>query len=274
LAEAQAAAPAARLELRGPHVVATGVGYTVRGAGAQPGARVRIEVRRRLSWSPVAAATADAGGRFERTIRSGGAARRYVLRAKTADGTSSHGIMVRARDVTLAAVGDVNLGDGPGAVIAQLGLRYPWTGVARTLRRADIAFGNLECSVSTRGRPVPKEFNFRGRPAALRTMARYAGFDAVNLANNHTGDFGTAALLDTVKNVRRFGIKAIGAGGSIGSASEPRVIDRLGLSVAFVGFSDILPASFFAAQGRPAPSRRPWARSEPGFAGRDAGRTR
>ena len=36
-------------------------------------------------------------------------------------------------------------------------------------------------------------------PAALRAMASYAGFDVLNLANNHVGDYGTAALLDTVR---------------------------------------------------------------------------
>ena len=113
-----------------------------------------------------------------------------------------------------------------------------------------MAFGNLECAVSTRGFPVPKEFNFRGPPAALRTMARFAGFDVLNLANNHTGDYGTGALLDTVRYVRRFGMTAVGAGGSLDSAAEPRVVERLGLKIAFVGFSNILPSSFFAGPGR------------------------
>jgi poly-gamma-glutamate synthesis protein (capsule biosynthesis protein) len=131
----------------------------------------------------------------------------------------------------------------------QRGFRYPWTGVARALRAADIAFGNLECAVSRRGRPVPKQFNFRGPPAALRVVRRYAGFDVLNLANNHVGDYGRAALLDTVRHVRRVGMLAVGAGGSLASASRPRVLERLGLRVAFVGFSNILPASFFAGPG-------------------------
>jgi poly-gamma-glutamate capsule biosynthesis protein CapA/YwtB (metallophosphatase superfamily) len=98
---------------------------------------------------------------------------------------------------------------------------------------------------------VPKEFNFRGRPAALRVMARYAGFDVLNLANNHVGDYGTQAMLDTVAYVRRFGMTAVGAGGSLAAAARPRVIERLGLRMAFVGFSNILPTSFFASPGRP-----------------------
>jgi poly-gamma-glutamate capsule biosynthesis protein CapA/YwtB (metallophosphatase superfamily) len=82
-------------------------------------------------------------------------------------------------------------------------------------------------------------------------MARYAGVDVLNLANNHAGDFGQAALLDTARYVRRYGMTAVGAGPSIASASYPRVVERLGLRVAFVGFSDILPVSFFAGPRRP-----------------------
>jgi poly-gamma-glutamate capsule biosynthesis protein CapA/YwtB (metallophosphatase superfamily) len=58
-------------------------------------------------------------------------------------------------------------------------------------------------------------------------------------------------MLDTIRHTRRFGMLAVGAGGSLASASAPRVFQSLGLRIAFVGFSDILPASFFAGPGRP-----------------------
>ena len=125
------------------------------------------------------------------------------------------------------------------------------------LRRADVAFGNLECAVSARGFPVPKEFNFRGPPAALRPMARYAGFDVLNLANNHVGDYGTAALLDTVKNVRRFGMTAVGAGGSLASAAAPA---RGGAARACASPSSASPTS---CPPRSSPARRGPARSLP-----------
>jgi Bacterial capsule synthesis protein PGA_cap len=236
----------APLELRAPRLLATGLPITLRGAGAAPSERVRIETRLKGRWRPLAAARADASGRFRRTVRPRRLRGRYVLRALAAGGARSGAVLVRSRSVLLAAVGDINLGDGPGALIDAFGPRYPWTATAGTLRRADVAFGNLECAVSTRGAPVPKQFNFRGHPSALRTMAAYAGFDVLNLANNHTGDYGTQALLDTVANVRRFGMKAVGAGGSLASAAEPRVIERLRLRIAFVGFSNILPAEFYA----------------------------
>jgi hypothetical protein len=247
---AQPALAPTELELRAPRVVATGVDFAVRGAGAAAGDAIRIEVRVRARWRRLGATTAGGDGRFAARIRPRGSRPRYVLRAVGMDGRASPPVVVRSRHVTLAAVGDINLGNGPALVMRQRGLRYPWTGVAPTLRRADIAFGNLECAVSNRGSPVPKQFNFRGRPAALRVVARYAGFDVLNLANNHAGDFGTTALLDTVRYVRRFGMIPVGAGGSLAAAARPRVIERLGLRVAFVGFSNILPVSFFAAPGR------------------------
>jgi Bacterial capsule synthesis protein PGA_cap len=239
------------LELRGPAVIATGTAFVLRGTGAPPGSRVQIEVARRSRWRPLEGTRAAATGAFRRRVRPRRVRRSYLLRARAVDGRRSRRVRVRSRHVTLAAVGDINLGDGPGAFIAQRGVRYPWTSAAPVLRRADVAFGNLECAVSTRGVPIPKEYNFRGHPAALRAMARYAGLDVLNLANNHVGDYGTEAMLDTVRLTRGYGMTAVGAGDSPRSAARPRVVKRLGLRIAFVGFSDILPASFFAASGRP-----------------------
>jgi len=247
---APAAYPAQTLELSAPALRASGVAIPVRGHGAAPNEPIRLEIALKGRWRPLAGATADAQGRFQRRVRPRTSRPRYLLRARSAGGAVSRRITVRSRPVLLAAVGDVNLGDGFGALIDLFGPRYPWTGTARTLRAADVAFGNLECAVSTRGAPVPKEFNFRGRPAALRAMAHYAGFDVLNLANNHVGDYGTTALLDTVAYVRRFGMKAVGAGGSLQAAAAPRTVERLGLRVAFLGFSNILPSLFFAAPGR------------------------
>jgi poly-gamma-glutamate synthesis protein (capsule biosynthesis protein) len=154
------------------------------------------------------------------------------------------------RDITLAAFGDANFGDGVGDVMSTLGPRYPWSGVARTLKQADIAFGNLECAISTRGAPVPKEFNFRGSPAALRSVVPYAGLDVLNLANNHVGDYGTAALVDTVRSVKEAGAQPVGAG-TLEQATRPAIVTRLGLRVAFVGFSDVVPYGFAVGPGHP-----------------------
>lgn len=244
-------APLPALVVRAPALVATGVGFELSGRGAPAGGRVRIELRRDGSWSELAAARAGEDGRFTRLVRPRTPLRGYRLRVTTKDGRASRAVVVRTRDVTLAAVGDVNLGDATAAAMAANGLAYPWTSVGPSLRSADVAFANLECAISTRGAPVVKQYTFRGSPAALKAMRDSAGIDVVNLANNHVGDYGTAALLDTVAWSRRLGLTAVGAGGSLAAAAQPQVVERLGLKIAFVGFSNILPSEFFATPSRP-----------------------
>jgi len=239
--------------LAGPVTVATGTGIPLRGSGVPPGARVTIELAGGDAlWRGLAAARADSQGTYRARVRPRPLARAYRLRALVSGAPPSRPVRVRSRDVTLDAVGDINLGDRVAEVMRLRGARFPWSGVARELRSVDVALGNLECAVSTRGRKVPnKQYNFRGHPGPLREAARYAGMDVLNMANNHTGDFGSTALLDTVRWVRRFGMTEVGAGSTLAAARRPRIVERLGLRIAFVGFSDINPAGFGAGPRRP-----------------------
>jgi poly-gamma-glutamate capsule biosynthesis protein CapA/YwtB (metallophosphatase superfamily) len=238
--------------LEAPRLVATGTRIPLRGSRATPRARVMVQIRRNGRWRELAARRADGRGRYRLRARPRRSARRYRLRAMVAGAQPSRAVQVRSRNVTLDAVGDINLGDGVATVMYQSGYRYPWGGVARRLRSADVAFGNLECAVSRRGSAISgKEYTFRGRPAALRVAARFAGMDVLNLANNHAGDFGPAALTDTLAWIRRFGMTSVGAGRDAEAARRLRVVERLGLRITFVGFSDINPAGFGAGPSSP-----------------------
>jgi poly-gamma-glutamate synthesis protein (capsule biosynthesis protein) len=239
--------------LTGPAVRATGVGIPLRGAGLSPGAIAELQRRTAAGWKTIKTRPADAQGAVAFGYRPRNLSPRYDLRL-AAGGLASAPITVGSRDVSLAAFGDANFGDGVLSVMDQRGTLFPWRGVAPALRGADIAFGNLECAISDRGAPVPKEFNFRGRPRDLAAVVRFAGLDVLNLANNHAGDFGMPALLDTVRAVRAAGAVPVGAGASLAAAQQPQVVTRLGLRVAFVGFSDIGPPSFFATPGAPGTS--------------------
>ncbi len=249
---ARAAAPAASAplpSLRGPREVALGGLLELHG-GAARGEAVRVERRLGDRWRTVGRGRASAAGRFRVRFRAPGRSGRLTLRARAGDGAPSRLLRVGVRPLVLAAVGDVNLGDLPGAYIARFGPGYPWGSVGPVLRRADLAFANLECAVSRYGRPVRKRFTFRGRPFALRGARGAAGLDVVNLANNHSGDFGPGALRDTLYWTHRFGMAAVGAGRNAAGAARSVVVRRLGLRIAFVGFSDILPYSFRAGRGR------------------------
>ena len=230
-------------------VTVTAANVPVHAVGFPPYVRVTLELRRGESWTPIRRARSGREGRARMTLRPARQGR-YVLRARSAVLVSRPRVM-RVRHVTMAAVGDINLGNGPGAVMRSRGVRYPWRNVAPALRRADVAFGNLECAVSRRGRPVPKQYNFRGRPSALRAAARFAGLDVVNLANNHAGDYGRTAFLDTLRFTWRYGMTPVGGGRDVAGARRPRIVRRLGLRIAFVGYSDRLPLSFYATAHRP-----------------------
>lgn len=120
---------------------------------------------------------------------------------------------------------------------------------AARLRAADLAVGNLESTLSTAGPPQQGGDSFGATPALLRPL-RDAGFDALSLANNHTGDFGGTALLETVAAFGGSGITAFGAGRDLRAAGRPAFLTRKGVRFAFLGFNAIGETPR-AAPGRP-----------------------
>ena len=118
------------------------------------------------------------------------------------------------------------------------------------LGSADLTVGNLESTLSLNGEPMqPNDDSFGGTPALLGPLDR-AGFDALSLANNHTGDYGTTALVETVRAFDDSSIVDFGAGEGLAEASEPAVIEVEGVRFAFLGFNAIGETPQ-AAPGRP-----------------------
>ena len=154
---------------------------------------------------------------------------------------------------TLIFTGDILLAGRVGKAIAKYGSSAPFSKVARLLRSADLAVGNLECCLSTRGKALEdKTYTFRGRPEAAAAL-RAAGFDLVTLANNHAGDYGAEALLDTRQACRDCGVTPVGAGKDAAEARRP-VFVRVGRpprTIAFLSFSNMLPKEVYAGATRP-----------------------
>jgi poly-gamma-glutamate capsule biosynthesis protein CapA/YwtB (metallophosphatase superfamily) len=192
-------------------------------------------------------------GRFELRFRAPTPGR-YRLRVVGSGRSVAAGSLL-VRPLVLAAVGDVTFGEQVGPSVVAKGADYPWTGVGRTLRAADITVGNLETSISTRGIALVKQYTFRGPPQALPAMAQRAGFDVLTLANNHAADYGPEALLDTIRYVRAAGIAPIGAGANSSLARRPAMVEAGGLKVAFLGYSDVNPLGFPATEWTPGTAR-------------------
>ena len=142
-----------------------------------------------------------------------------------------------AREITIAAVGDMMLGtdypenhlpddDGAGFL----------AGVAPVLSAADLTFGNLEGVLVDGGTPRKVCTN----PSAcflFRTPSRYvqhfvdAGFDVLSLANNHSRDFGESGRSATMRTLDMAGIAHSGREGDFAS------MDIDGTKIAVLAFA-------------------------------------
>jgi hypothetical protein len=106
--------------------------------------------------------------------------------------------------------------------------------VAGPLRSADLSFGNLEETLSHlpagKCASSPNCFAFQAPPSYAQLLTA-AGFDVMNVANNHADDFGTAGERSTERALRAAGLRWTGRPGQI------TVLRRNGLRVAFLGFA-------------------------------------
>ena len=145
------------------------------------------------------------------------------------------------KTVHLIAVGDINLANPIARLMKQKGRGYPFSVLKPILQKADIAFGNLECSVAAIGMPIEKQFTFRAEPQILPVL-RESGFDIVSLANNHAWDYGRDALLQTVQNVRKIGVNPVGAGINRAAAHRLVILRRNGMRIGFLAYLGLIPA--------------------------------
>jgi poly-gamma-glutamate capsule biosynthesis protein CapA/YwtB (metallophosphatase superfamily) len=151
--------------------------------------------------------------------------------------SSASGPRRDAPRTTVTFVGDIMLGRGVAAAhpddpVAPLRPMRP------LLHGSDLTVGNLESTLSDDGAPRQGDDSFAAVPQVVPAMGRL-GVDALSLANNHTGDFGPAALLATVAAFRDTGVSAFGAGRDLRAAARPVVLERHGIRFGFLGFNAI-----------------------------------
>ncbi len=156
------------------------------------------------------------------------------------------------RAATLLFVGDIMLSRNIGKVMAeQNDWRYPFLKVADTLASADLTFGNLEGPISSRGVKQGSIYSFRADPRSAEGLA-YAGFDVVSLANNHLWDYGAEAFLDTLDVLTNADISYAGGGADFKAAHGPAVWEANGIKVAFLAYTNLVPASLTKEAAQPA----------------------
>jgi hypothetical protein len=119
--------------------------------------------------------------------------------------------------LTLTAVGDIMMGStGRRTALPPNDGEGLFQEVTSHLRGGDLVFGNLEGVLSDgedggkcREEKGPWCFEFRTPTRYVRHL-KQNGFNVVNIANNHAGDFGPEGLRSTLETLHGAGIKAAG----------------------------------------------------------------
>jgi len=136
--------------------------------------------------------------------------------------------------ISLSATGDIVMGDAPGSLPPNGGRGF--FDQVRQALAADLVMGNLEepltedTGYAKCGAGSTSCHQFRAPPSYARHL-RDAGFQLLNLANNHAYDFGPAGNRNTRAALEKYGLKHTGAPGQI------TVVEVKGVKVAVLGFS-------------------------------------
>lgn len=152
--------------------------------------------------------------------------------------------------VTLAAVGDVMLSRTVPQHIAAHDADWAWAAIAPQLKQADLRFCNLECPITAGGRAIPKRYSFRADKDFAAQILAAGGINIASLANNHTYDYGSNGLADTLTAIDKLKINGIGAGIGRAQAVTPRIITVNGLKLAFLAYTNWTPESYLPTDDR------------------------
>ena len=105
------------------------------------------------------------------------------------------------------------------------------------LKKSDIVFANLEGTASDQGVDQKNLYSFRMDPAVIPALSG-AGMTILSVANNHVGDWGRLAYMDTLERLKENEILYTGGGNDIIEAETPTIIEKYGIKIGFLGFSD------------------------------------
>lgn len=141
---------------------------------------------------------------------------------------------------TLGFVGDIMLDRQIKKAIIENGdgdYSFPFEFIEDRLKEYDILFGNLEGSISDKGKNLRSIYSFRMNPETADALLK-AGFDILSVANNHAGDWGKEAMTDTYTWLGKTGIKYSGGGFNEVQAYASKIVERDGLRIAYLSFSE------------------------------------
>ncbi|HTL39711.1 MAG TPA: CapA family protein [Methylomirabilota bacterium] len=136
---------------------------------------------------------------------------------------------------TLFFAGDIMLSRNvDDKMVSAADFTLPFQTTAEVTRQADIAFANLESPFNSEGSHfVDGSLVFNADPKAIAGL-KFAGFDILSTANNHTLDQGQLGLQYTYNLLKENGILAIG---TTSSCHDGEVLTRNNIKFGFLAYS-------------------------------------
>ncbi|OIO29279.1 hypothetical protein COX93_01590 [Candidatus Nomurabacteria bacterium CG_4_10_14_0_2_um_filter_30_12] len=110
------------------------------------------------------------------------------------------------------------------------------------LKKSDISFINLEGPISDVGKDIHNLYSFRMNTSVAPAL-KGAGISIVSVANNHVGDWGRDAYIDSLAHLKENEILYTGGGLTEQEAVQPTIIEKYGMKIGYLGFSDVGPNS-------------------------------
>lgn len=112
----------------------------------------------------------------------------------------------------------------------------------------DITLINLETAVTDYNVPAntKKEYNFVSNSNTALELAN-SSVEIVNLANNHTLDYGQKGFVDTINLLDKAGVKYIGGGRNYHEAISAKIIEIKNKKIGFLAFNAVVPSRTWLA---------------------------
>lgn len=155
--------------------------------------------------------------------------------------------------IKLAAVGDVLIHSSiykDARTEDGYDFRPMFEPVKSYIEGADIALANQESMIGGAALGLSDYPRFNG-PSEVGDALKDAGFDVVNLANNHTLDRGAEAVEQTIRHFRDLGIHYTGAYLSEEDRQQLRTMDKNGIKFGFLSYT-------YGTNGIPVPKDKPY----------------
>ncbi len=140
--------------------------------------------------------------------------------------------------VQIAIGGDVCPGPQASKLTCDNGAAGVFAALAPYLPAEALNIVQWETPLAVREAPIRKSGPHLNSPPEAVEIIRSANFHVALLANNHTGDHGPNALLETIRILQQKGLTTVGAGPDPETAAQPLEIRRNGKSICIFNFCE------------------------------------